>query len=594
MTDISTWSKTDDTNNDATKSGMPEGMARTDVNNRGREHMGAIRRWYEDAEWVDLLDEDENNFTVQRVTATEFRAIDVAGGGTNATSKFAVGSWCRVTGTGGTTVVVGRIASIAAYADPNTNVTLDTIKNASTWVDDVLPTSTVTQVEMYISKSAREATFHTVGVTLAQTPQQIPTIDQLSTVVTKTEGAGGGIDADLLDGLEASAFALAGGGGGGGGVGKNLLINGSFNIWQRGTPVDAASYGTNENGNYCADRWLLLSQDEDSGGTPTARFEVSRTGATPLSFGDPRHTSRYALNLLAINTDGASNSNKGGICQIIESANLDEVRESGNVSLSFDARTDVAFPSLTKIRCAVLRDTGEGTPDNITASAIIGRTFTGWGGGSETTDPTLVGWNYLQDASAATSKEFTLDGNWSPRRIFEGLLLDGTDDGNYTANLAVFIWIQDTGYTSGQSISISNVKLEAGSTASTYTNESVADEIDNCERYFSKTYDLDTEPGTITNNGTVVQPSSVTTTVDFAAGGALIPAPFRNRMRVVPTVTVIAPGTGTIGSVSGGSDGDLAASDHEPGESGTKVLVTANPLTNQTLKAHVVADAEIG
>ncbi len=594
MTDISTWSKTDDTNNDALKSGMPEGMARTDVNNRGREHMGAIRRWYEDAEWVDLLDEDENNFTVQRVTATEFRAIDVVGGGTNATSKFAVGSWCRVTGTGGTTVVVGRIASIAAYANPNTNVTLDTIKNASTWVDDALPTSTVTQVEMYISKSAREATFHTVGVTLAQTPQQIPTIDQLSTVVTKDEGTGGGIDADLLDGRHASDFALVGGGGGGGGVGKNLLINGSFNVWQRGTTIDATSYVTNLSGNVCADRWLLLSQDQDNVGSSSPRFEVSRTGATPLDFAEPRHTSRYALNLLAINTDGASNSNKGGICQVIEGANLDEARESGNVSLSFDARTDVAFPSLTKIRCAVLREASGGSPDNFFATDITGFTFTRWGGGSETTDPTLGdGWNYLQDASADTSKEFTLDLSWSPRRIFEGLLLDATDDGNYTNNLAVFIWIQDTGYTSGQSLSISNVKLEAGSTASTYTTESVADEIANCERYFSKTYNLNVEPKTVTDAGAVQHPSSLSN-LTLGPNHAILPVSFPVRMRQTPNVTVIAPGTGTVGRVTGSVDNDLAAVGSDSGERGTMVKVTADPTSLQSLKAHVVADAEMG
>jgi hypothetical protein len=65
-------------------------------------------------------------------------------------------------------------------------------------------------------------------------------------------------------------------------------------------------------------------------------------------------------------------------------------------------------------------------------------------------------------------------------------------------------------------------------------------------------------------------------------------------MRVVPTVTVIAPGTGNINNMTGSVNGDLAATDYEPGESGTKILITANPSSNQTLKAHVVADAEIG
>ena len=587
MTDISTWSKTDATNNDPLKSGMPEGMARSDVNNRNREHMGAIRRWYEDAEWVDLLSEDENNFTVLRVNATTFRAVNAVG--IDATSKFAVGSWCRVTGTGGTTVVVGRIASIGAYSIPNVDVTLDTIKNASTWVTSDLPTTTVTKVEMYISKSAREATFHPVGVTLAQTPEQIPTIDQLSTVVTKDEGAGNGIDADTVDGLHAAAFALVGSAGG---SASNLLTNGSMEIWQRGTPVDAASYGTNMNGNCCADRWLLLSQDLDSGAGSNPRFDISRVPSAAISLSDPEPFYRYALQLQGVNTDSATNSNKGGICQIVESSACGAARQDGKVSLSFDARKPVSS-GITKIRCAVLRWIG--SPDAMTATSIIGNTFAGWGGGNESTNPTLgTSWSYLADGAAATYKEFLVDDSWTTRYKFEGMVVPDAVDGNNSNNLAAFIWIQDTSYAASDTVQFAAVQLEVGATASDYAVKSIADEITESERYFSKTYNLEVEPKTVTDVGAVQHPSSVPATLNFAANEAFLPVSFPGRMRTTPTVTVIAPGTGTVGSVTGSVDNDLAAAGSDSGERGTMVKVTADPASTQSLKAHVVADAELG
>lgn len=54
MAEISAWSTTASNNNSTPPDGFPEGMTPSSVNDSARELMAAIRRWYEDAAWVDL------------------------------------------------------------------------------------------------------------------------------------------------------------------------------------------------------------------------------------------------------------------------------------------------------------------------------------------------------------------------------------------------------------------------------------------------------------------------------------------------------------------------------------------------------------
>ena len=54
MTDIKSWSATAASNNAASPNGFPEGMAPSGVNDSAREVMAAVRRWYEDAQWIDF------------------------------------------------------------------------------------------------------------------------------------------------------------------------------------------------------------------------------------------------------------------------------------------------------------------------------------------------------------------------------------------------------------------------------------------------------------------------------------------------------------------------------------------------------------
>jgi hypothetical protein len=198
---VKDWTRTAADNVDLSKDGWPEGMNRSSVNNQARAGMAALRTLIEDGEWNDLLSEHLADFTVSRVSPTQFRVTD--DNGTNATSKFPVGSWVKVTGTSSPTVSYGRISAVSSYgAGPSIDVTLADIVDAS-YASSTLPDTTVTLVECYWNRRIRQAAFHPVGKTTSQAPAEIPTIDDLGDGATLNQGTGGGFDADTVDGHHA-------------------------------------------------------------------------------------------------------------------------------------------------------------------------------------------------------------------------------------------------------------------------------------------------------------------------------------------------------------------------------------------------------
>lgn len=108
MSNISTYSVTAANNNSASPNGFPEGMAAAGVNNSAREVMAAIRRWYEEAEWVDLGN------TPTYATSTTFT---IAG---NVTSTYHVRRRLRLTDS---STLYGVITA-SSYSAPNTTITV--------------------------------------------------------------------------------------------------------------------------------------------------------------------------------------------------------------------------------------------------------------------------------------------------------------------------------------------------------------------------------------------------------------------------------------------------------------------------------------
>lgn len=110
MADISDWSTTAASNNATPPDGAPEGMAPSGVNDVIRELMAAVRRWYEDAQWVNL------GLTHTRISSSSFSLTG------DYTDIYEVGRRVKMTGSADG---YGTI-SASSYSAPDTTVTLST------------------------------------------------------------------------------------------------------------------------------------------------------------------------------------------------------------------------------------------------------------------------------------------------------------------------------------------------------------------------------------------------------------------------------------------------------------------------------------
>ena len=133
------------------------------------------------------------------------------------------------------------------------------------------------------------------------------------------------------------------------------------------------------------------------------------------------------------------------------------------------------------------------------------------------------------------------------------------------------------------------VKIEPGSAATPFVMPDYQQELARCQRYYHKSYDLADAPGTVTNNGVIAYVSGSST---FGEYGPNVTYP--TRMRAIPTATVYSPNSGTSGKKYNASDtvdenmtGYNVAG--EQGHSGSDVAHVATKV----YRYHFTASAEI-
>jgi len=216
------------------------------------------------------------------------------------------------------------------------------------------------------------------------------------------------------------------------GGGKNLLINGGFDIWQRGT-----SFTTLSNNTYAADRWNLF--------TVASTHTVSRQAFTPGQTdvpGNPTYFMRLA----------SSGSNELRLIQKIEAPG---VLSGTTMTLSFWAKTTDGGSIRTIFA----------TQDAFASGA---RADQGMGGGT------------------------TLDTTWRKitRTVTFPSITGKTVGVNTYASVEIYI-------TLGNSVDIAQVQLEVGSVATPFEFRPFAEELALCQRYYEKSYDTATAPGSI-------------------------------------------------------------------------------------------------
>jgi hypothetical protein len=224
---------------------------------------------------------------------------------------------------------------------------------------------------------------------------------------------------------------------------KNRLINGNFDIAQRGTSFTSTSSANNDD-TYTLDRWYILSDGNDA-------VDVTQTTTVPTG----------AQN--SIGLDVETINKKFGIAQIIEASNCFDVI-GGNVTLSFQAKVS-SVTKLDNVKCAIVA--WSGTADTVTSDII-----SAWG--AEGTNPTLIANATYENTPA----------NLSVTTSFASYSVTANVDTASTKNIIVFIWSDVTDTTLGDFLHITNVQLESGSTATSFDYRPISTELALCQRYY--------------------------------------------------------------------------------------------------------------
>lgn len=317
----------------------------------------------------------------------------------------------------------------------------------------------------------------------------------------------------------------------------NFAYNSRFLIWQRGTSVTCANGATA----YQADRWYVKNSLGTNGVLTFSRVSSSDTGAV------------YDASVKITTAPTVGQTNGCELYQTLE--NADTLQLYGQTaSLSIRVK---ALGNVNQVGVQFYYKTTEGKVDtsigseqtvSVSTGAYATATISGQALGTSMTTSGSVGWR---------------------------IRITGVSSGNtYDLN---------NGYL------VTAAMVNIGNTPATYQPKFKAfeTELSSCERFYQKSYDLATAPGTATTTVGQMRYRS------FSGGSdAGYWIPFRTRFRTVPTVTIYNPfggGTGT-GRASGGSNPSATVQDS--GQGGAEVVFTS--VSNAEFIAwHWIAEGEI-
>ncbi len=135
-------------------------------------------------------------------------------------------------------------------------------------------------------------------------------------------------------------------------AGKNKIINGDFGIWQRGT-----SFTNLTSGSYCADRWIVTSQDSG--------MDVARTAFTPGTAPIAGYESNFYASI-TVNATGTDERFEQRIENVTTFAGQ-------TITVSFWAKSNITTDAIQYVR--VRQNFGSGGSANVdTTSSTISLT----------------------------------------------------------------------------------------------------------------------------------------------------------------------------------------------------------------------------
>jgi hypothetical protein len=318
-------------------------------------------------------------------------------------------------------------------------------------------------------------------------------------------------------------------------AGKNFVINGGFDIWQRGTNF------VSPNAVYTSDRW-----SNDTGGMTISQ---ESTGAPSGS--------RYYLR-----TTSTAGSAYTDYYHFFETNNISALWGK-TVTYSFKIRKSGTSP----IGSFILTLQKSSTVD-------AGRAAT---------------WSTITTVSTAFSSIVTGIGstNWTTITATAIIPNDGT------ANSLRLIGGFDNGQSSGLIVDLAQVQLEIGSVATPFTRAggTIGGELSLCQRYYEKNYIDSVVPGSNINpasSGMIEQQALFLTTASGATPGTArsrsFPYQFKVQKRTSPSVRVWDLAGNINRYTSGDSNGSFSSNNNQFDVFGG-TQATQNSITWQTTMA---------
>lgn len=343
---------------------------------------------------------------------------------------------------------------------------------------------------------------------------------------------------------------------------KNFIINGNFDYWQRG-------FASTPSGGYWADRFICAEY------LATGAANQARSSDVP-SFSQSGYQSTYSLEMTVSTAQASPGATESGGFFYKMEGNIFKELYGKTFTLSFWIKSSVvgtfgvAFRNSAFDRTLVKEVTIYQANVWEKKSITVNHSTTGTWLFDNTVGMDIV-WSFVCGSTYADG----VDGVWNSSQKLA------------TANCNMNLFT-----TIGNSIKISQVKLNLGSSSSVFNlfAENLVGELIRCQRYFEKTFDLDVAPASGLGGGSRMiscYPWSVTALTIGADWQFLV-----SKRTSDPTITTYNPYSVGSGWSRAGA-GDYAADIYQIGQNGVCFRVNAAMTTGAAHLLHATANNEL-
>ena len=293
---------------------------------------------------------------------------------------------------------------------------------------------------------------------------------------------------------------------------RNRIINGDMRIDQR----NAGASVTPADGAYTLDRWR-------AGASQSSKFSVQRSATAPAGFTN-------SLLVTSLSAYSVTTNDNFEVFQYIEGFNV----------------ADLAW--------------GTANAQSVTVSFWVRSSLTGTFGGTVNNSAFNRSYPFSYTISAANTFEYKTitiagdtSGTWLTDNSTGLVLCIGLGAGAGRSGTAG-AWSGSTFYnatgatsvvgTNGATFYITGVQLEAGTVATPFERRSYGQELALCQRYYEKSFDIDTAPANGSNTTSVATLAGVFGACALNGGVASAFIPFKVQKRAAPTITAFGNSNG--------------------------------------------------